>query len=112
VAYIRGRDHSTADETRRNLATLGLWRDSDRLCLDTPDRAYTKRARREELRAGTGRCAWAGERVRVLASLGDNIADLPEADEEQGELGVHWFVLPNPAYGGWERRVTRGSRLR
>ena len=112
IAYISGRDEHTADATRRNLASLGLWRDGDRLCLDTPDRAYTKRARREELRAGTGRCAWAGERVRVLAYLGDNIADLPEADEEPGELGVNWFVLPNPAYGGWERRVTRGSRLK
>ena len=112
IIYISGRDDHTADETRRNLATLGLWRESDRLCLDTTDRAYTKRARREELRTGTGRCAYAGERVRVLAYLGDNIADLPAADEEPGELGVTWFVLPNPAYGGWERRVTRGSRLR
>jgi len=112
IAYISGRDDRTADETRRNLATLGLWRESDRLCLDTADRAYTKRARREELRTGTGRCAWAGERVRVLAYLGDNIADIPAADEEPGELGVSWFVLPNPAYGGWERRVTRGTRLR
>jgi 5'-nucleotidase (lipoprotein e(P4) family) len=111
IAYISGRNDYTAEETRRNLETLGLWWEGDRLCLDTADRAYTKRTRREELRTGTGRCAWAGERVRVLAYLGDNIADIPEADEEEGELGVTWFMLPNPAYGGWERRVTRGSRL-
>jgi 5'-nucleotidase (lipoprotein e(P4) family) len=112
IAYISGRDDATADETRRNLASFALWRDGDRLCLQTADRVYSKRARREELRNGTGRCGYAGERVRVLAYLGDNIADIPEADEDPGELAVNWFILPNPAYGGWERRVTRGIRLR
>jgi 5'-nucleotidase (lipoprotein e(P4) family) len=111
IAYISGRDAATEAETRQNLANLGLWRDNDRICLQTADRAYTKRARRTELRTGSGRCAYAGERVRVVAYLGDNIADIPEADEEPGELGVSWFILPNPAYGGWERRVTRGTRL-
>jgi 5'-nucleotidase (lipoprotein e(P4) family) len=111
IAYISGRDDATADPTRRNLGALGLWRDGDRLCLQTGDRAYTKRVRRQELRTGTGRCAWPGERLRVVAYLGDNITDFPEADEEPGELGVSWFVLPNPAYGGWERRVTKGTRL-
>jgi 5'-nucleotidase (lipoprotein e(P4) family) len=112
VVFITNRDDGTADETRRNLAAHGLWTDHDRLCPQTADRAYSKRARREELRTGTGACAYAGQAVRVLAYLGDNIADIPEADEEPGELGVHWFVLPNPAYGSWERRTTRGTRLR
>jgi 5'-nucleotidase (lipoprotein e(P4) family) len=111
VAFVSGRDDTLAQDTRRNLAALGLWRDGDRLCLQTPDRAYTKRVRREEIRSGAGRCGW-GERVRVLAYLGDNLVDLPEADEEPGELGVTWFLLPNPAYGGWERRVTRGTRFK
>lgn len=111
IVFVTNRDDVTADATRRNLAAHGLWRDGDRLCLQTADRAYTKRARREELRAGTGRCAYQGERVPVLAYLGDNIADIPEADEEPGELGRNWFLLPNPAYGSWERRTTRGTRL-
>jgi 5'-nucleotidase (lipoprotein e(P4) family) len=111
IAYISGRDDVSAAATRQTLAALGLWRETDRLCLDTSDRVYTKRARREELRTGVAPCGYPGERVRVLAYLGDNIADLPEADEEPGELGVTWFVLPNPSYGGWERRVTRGTRL-
>ena len=45
--------------------------------------------------------------VRVLAYMGDNIGDLPEADEEPGEYGVNGIVLPNPSYGWWERVVTR-----
>jgi 5'-nucleotidase (lipoprotein e(P4) family) len=111
MVYLSGREEAFADQTRQNLAALGFWQENDRLCLQAPDRAYTKRVRREELRTGTGKCAYPGERVRALAYVGDNIADLPEADEEPGELGVNFFVLPNPAYGGWERRVTRGTRF-
>lgn len=112
VVYMSGREEALHDHVRRNLAAFGLWQDNDRLCLQAVDRAYTKRVRRQELRTGTGRCAYPGEPVRVLAYVGDNIADVPEADEEPGELGVNFFLLPNPAYGGWERRVTRGTRFR
>lgn len=106
VAWISNRDASTTDATRRNLRALGLWHDQDRLCLQA-SREHTKRQRRTELRTGQGACAWEGAPARVLAYLGDNIADLPEAGEEAGEYGINWFVLPNPSYGGWERAVTR-----
>lgn len=106
VAWISNRDATTTDATRANLVALGLWHANDRLCLQRT-REHTKRQRRTELRTGQGACGWEGTAARVLAYLGDNIADLPEADEEAGAYGINWFVLPNPSYGGWERAVTR-----
>ena len=108
VAFNSNRLESVREPTRRNLAAFGLWRNGDVMCLEVagePD--YTKRARRTELRNGSGRCAWEGEPVLILAYLGDNLHDFPETDEEPGEFGDRWFVLPNPSYGSWERRVTR-----
>jgi 5'-nucleotidase (lipoprotein e(P4) family) len=106
VAWISNRDDVTAAETRANMVALGLWNDHDRLCLQI-NREHTKRQRRTELRTGEGACGWAGQPARVLAHLGDNIHDMPEAGEEAGEYGVNFFLLPNPSYGSWERAVTR-----
>ena len=108
VAFNSNRLESVREPTRRNLAAFGLWHAGDVLCLEVagePD--YTKRVRRSELRGGSGRCAWEGEPVLILAYLGDNLHDFPESDEEPGEFGDRWFVLPNPSYGSWERGVTR-----
>jgi 5'-nucleotidase (lipoprotein e(P4) family) len=107
VAFITDRDDGLVEPTRRNLASEGLWRDGDLLCPKSPDATYTKRARRTELRAGSGRCAFPSGSVTVLAYLGDNMHDFPESDEEAGVFGERFFVLPNPSYGTWERAVTR-----
>jgi acid phosphatase len=108
VAFISNRLESVREATRRNLAAFGLWQEGDRICLEVSGNAgYTKRARREELRRGTGRCAWEGEPVHIHAYLGDALSDFPAEGEEDGGFGERWFVLPNPSYGSWERRVTR-----
>lgn len=113
VAWITNRLEPTRLHTQENLALRGLWTDQDRLCLMNPaDTAYTKTARRRELATGTGACGF-GEPVTVLAFVGDQLGDLPrigEADADAGRdeaIGVRYFLLPNPMYGSWERRVTR-----
>jgi acid phosphatase len=106
VAFLSGREVSLAEATRANLAALGLWRDGDLLCLRDAANTYTKRMRRTEIRSGAGPCAWA-EPTAVLAYLGDSLGDFPDPDEEPGEFGVRFFLLPNPLYGTWERGVTR-----
>lgn len=113
VAWISNRLEVTREHTRANLERHGLLSADDRLCLMTADTAYTKRARRAEVANGTGACAWAGQRLAVLAFLGDQLGDFPaagEADADAGNdaaFGARYFLLPNPMYGSWERRVTR-----
>jgi 5'-nucleotidase (lipoprotein e(P4) family) len=120
IAWITNRDEATREETRRNLAREGLWHDGDRLCLET-DKEYTKARRRRELREGQGACAWAGDPVRVVAYVGDQMGDFPGAGEEEGgtggppgdeAFGVRFFLLPNPMYGRWTMGVTRPAPVR
>jgi 5'-nucleotidase (lipoprotein e(P4) family) len=113
VAFVTNRDETVRDATRRNLAAVGLWQEGDRLCLQTDDKAYTKVVRRSELRKGTGRCAWEGQKFDVVAYVGDQMTDFPAAGED-GEMsggpaafGVRYFLLPQPMYGAWTTRVTR-----
>jgi 5'-nucleotidase (lipoprotein e(P4) family) len=110
VVWISNRHIRTEASTRDNLRAVGLWSDSDGLCLMTDDEARTKRVRREEVREGRGSCGVEGQPARVLAYVGDTWGDLPQDDEDggnQAQLGVRTFVLPNPLYGGWEHTVTR-----
>jgi 5'-nucleotidase (lipoprotein e(P4) family) len=115
IVWITNRDEVTREETRRNLRLEELWHDDDRLCLET-DKEYTKVVRRRELRLGQGACAWSGEPVRVVAYVGDQMGDFPNAGEEEGRaggapddeaFGVRYFLLPNPMYGRWTAGVTR-----
>lgn len=113
VAWITNDQASTRAHVRGNLARLGLWNDADLLCGPSADPAYGKAARRAELVAGVGQCAWSGQAVAALAFVGDAMGDFPgagEADADAGNdaaFGVRYFLLPNPMYGAWERRVTR-----
>lgn len=112
VAWNSNRLEAAREDTRANMERLGLWMADDRLCLMTADSAYTKRARRAEVANGTGACSW-GQRLTVLAFVGDALGDFPaagEADPDAGNdaaFGLRFFLLPNPMYGSWERRVTR-----
>jgi acid phosphatase len=116
VAWISNRWESTREPTRANLTARGLWNDDDRLCLLTPEPAYTKAARRAEVASGAGRCGWDGTPVTVLAFVGDQMADFPQAGEQDPDagrddaFGVRFFLLPDPMYGSWATRVTRRDR--
>ena len=110
VAFITNRDEVVRQATQDNLAAHGLFEDGDALCLaDEEDEAYTKVARRADLRDGTGRCS-VGNPVEVVAYLGDTLTDFPAAGEEkvdwEAQFGSRYFVLPNPLYGRWTRGVT------
>lgn len=116
VAWISNRWETTREPTRANLAAHGLWNDDDRLCLLTPEPAYTKAARRAEVASGSGRCGWNATPMTVLAFLGDQMGDFPQTGEPDADaghdeaFGVRYFLLPNPMYGGWVTRVTRRDR--
>ena len=112
-AWITNRAEAVRQATRDNLAAAGLWHESDLLCLLSADPRYTKGARRAEAAGGSGACAWAGQQVTFLAFVGDAMGDFPaagESDPDAGNdaaFGTRYFMLPNPMYGSWERRVTR-----
>ena len=111
VAFITNRDASLMDPTRANLAAIGVWSDDDRLCGQKPE--YPKAARRAEVVKGSGDCAWPNTPMRVLAFVGDQLGDFPEAAEgipgtgTDDAFGTVCFLLPNPMYGSWTTRVTR-----
>lgn len=113
VAFLSNRADSLSEPTRRNLVAAGLWSDHDLLCLESTNRAYTKAARRDELRRGSGACAWEGQHPVVLVYVGDQMVDFPAPNEEHqnsgglAEFGVRYFLLPDPLYGTWTNRVTR-----
>lgn len=124
VAYITNRNAPLAEATRANLKAAGLWQEGDVL-LCQQSREDTKEIRRSELRSGTGRCAGLGEK-QIIALIGDQIGDMeayPDRDESSGhpswndqlrshyleldKWGTHYFILPNPMYGYWERGYQR-----
>jgi 5'-nucleotidase (lipoprotein e(P4) family) len=104
VAFIGNREEALADPTRANLRAQNLFRDGDHLCLRAPAGPSSKRGRRTEVRTGAGPCAWPNESMAVLAYVGDTLGDFPEADEEAGEFGERFFIIPNPLYGTWDGR--------
>ncbi len=112
IAWITNREEVVRDHTRENLRRQGLWDDADRLC-PRRNREDTKAVRRREVTTGTGRCSWDGRPVRVEAFLGDALGDFPAAGEDiagagnDAAFGTSFFLLPNPMYGAWTRRVTR-----
>jgi len=113
VVWNTNRAEAVRAATQGNLANAGLWHDGDRLCLLSTDPAYTKAARRAEAASGTGSCAWEGQRVTIVAFVGDAMGDFPAAGEPDADagndaaFGVRYFLVPNPMYGAWERRPTR-----
>ena len=113
VAWVSNRFAVSTDDTRANLAAEELWHVNDRLCLKG-DPEYTKVVRRAEVAAGQGACGWEGTPMEVVVFIGDQLGDLPGTGEpfpEAGEdaaFGTRFFLLPNPMYGPWARRVTRG----
>jgi 5'-nucleotidase (lipoprotein e(P4) family) len=112
VAWITNRDASLMEATRANLISTGLWNDQDLLCGQKTS-GHTKAQRRREVVSGAGDCSWAGAPRRVLAFVGDQIGDFPDASEHIPETGSDaafgrtCFLLPNSMYGAWTTRPTR-----
>lgn len=112
LVWLSNRSHETAQATRDTLAALGLWAAGDALCLQVGDQDARKNERRAQVRDGSGACSL-GAPARVLAYVGDQLGDLPADGEESASfqradcMGTRCFLLPNPMYGSWARRVTR-----
>ena len=112
IAYVSNRSESAREATLANLDRERLWQEGDLLCLATESKAYTKEARRKELRAGAGPCSWAGVKPNVVVYVGDQLGDFPVAGEEPEaadpeSFGTRYFLLPDPMYGDWTSKVTR-----
>ena len=114
VAFISDRRFEVQQATIENLQKHGLFKDGD-IILTKTSREDQKEDRRRCLEAGTGRCEKSGPLV-IVALFGDNIRDfIPMWGKENAEIyrmvtltvdprwGRQFFMLPNPAYGAWER---------
>jgi 5'-nucleotidase (lipoprotein e(P4) family) len=113
VVWNTNRLEATRANTQENLAIRGLWGDTDHLCMaNPPDTAYTKAARRAEVLRGGGACGF-DQPASVLAYVGDQLGDFPQAGEPDPDagreeaFGIRFFILPDPMYGSWERRPNR-----
>lgn len=113
IVFITNRDATLERATIANMQKLALWQDGD-VILGRRARSDTKEIRRREVIGGGGRCQGLGKRT-IIALIGDQIGDLrsgvrgKSVDDlkasllESDDLGVKYFVLPNPMYGNWER---------
>src|SRR5580765_3771327 len=112
VAFISNRDEVLTEATRANLRAVGVWNDDDRLC-GQKNPQHTKAQRRQEVMTGSGDCSWPGRAMRLIAFVGDQMADFPTAAEQIPQTGADdafgrtCFLLPNSMYGGWTSAVTR-----
>jgi 5'-nucleotidase (lipoprotein e(P4) family) len=112
IVFISNRDEVSRAATMSNLNRFNLWTDTDRLCLAT-DSIYTKKVRRAEVVEGRAPCGWPSAPTPILVYVGDQMGDFPapgESDVDAGKddaFGRRYFLLPNPMYGDWTRRVTR-----
>ncbi len=110
VFYVTNRDADLETATRENLQALGF-----PLAADI-DPILTRGERETWGSDKSTRRAWIAERYRVLALVGDDLADFVRAEAGIAERrrqtaryadrwGTRWFVLPNPMYGSWERAL-------
>ncbi len=111
--YVTNREKSQEPRTIDNLKAAGLpFADGEHVLTtgEMPDWSSEKASRRRYLAA----------RYRILLLIGDDAGDFlagvrttlagREAAMEPHEsyLGTRWIILPNPAYGSWERAISGG----
>ncbi|MEM6285652.1 MAG: HAD family acid phosphatase [Bacteroidota bacterium] len=105
VVVVTNRDDVVCDETRRNLAAVGIEADA---VLCQVDGESDKNARFAAAEAGAVPSL---PPVTVVMWLGDNIGDFPDLAQDvrfEGEgalsaFGSRFWAFPNPMYGSWTR---------
>ncbi|MDT8340524.1 MAG: HAD family acid phosphatase [Longimicrobiales bacterium] len=110
VAIVTNRDEAVCEPTRRNLAAVGVRAD---VVLCRAPGVSEKETRFRAVHEGTA--APGLPPLRILAWVGDNIRDFPGGGqgwrEDPGaagaDIGVRFFLLPNPMYGSWESNPVR-----
>ena len=114
IAFITDRASDLTANTRQNLMRNGLMADGDLLCLKS-GKDDVKAVRRKSVATGEGPCSWPGMKIDVLAFMGDQMGDFPQAGEafpgagSDAEFGRTFFILPDPMYGAWTTAPTRVS---
>lgn len=115
VIFISNRDVALTNVTISRMAELGFGNTAE-LAAGMRFRSGTSSSKEERRKQ-------AESEYRVLVAVGDNLADFADefeasktgsahdrwdrvtAPEIAGNWGTKWFVLPNPIYGDWERKV-------
>jgi 5'-nucleotidase (lipoprotein e(P4) family) len=110
VFYITNRKQAEKDGTAANLRKLGFPDVSDQtLLVRTDPKGSSKEARRQAVSA----------KFRIVILMGDNLNDFAEVfensktvnsriaavDQNKGQFGTRFIVLPNPMYGDWENSI-------
>lgn len=111
VFYVSNRMAAQEDSTRANLALRGFPLDP------TVDTVLSRNERPEWGSDKGSRRAEVAARYRVLLLVGDDLGDFTSAargslaerreavERAAGLWGSKWIMVPNPAYGSWERTV-------
>jgi 5'-nucleotidase (lipoprotein e(P4) family) len=108
IAIVTNRLAAECDDTAEMLRRLSLVNDA---VICRPEGASSGADKTPRYRAiAAGQTAASRTPIDVLVYVGDNIMDFPDgrqAMREQGEagfpeVGIRWFVLPNPMYGSWQ----------
>lgn len=115
VLFISNRDVALTNVTISRMAELGFG--------NTAELAAGMRFRSGSSSSKEERRKQVESEYRLLAAVGDNLADFADefeasktgsahdrwdrvtAPETAGNWGTKWFVLPNPIYGDWEKEV-------
>lgn len=128
IFYVTNRTHENSAHTAKNLSELGFPVDPDGANL------LSKRKQEDWGSDKSTRRAFVARSHRILLLVGDDLNDFVSgvrgADtslSKRGEIagahrdkwGTKWIVIPNPAYGSWERvlygfqdNLPRGEKLK
>jgi acid phosphatase len=114
--YVTNRAPAEEAATRRNLQKLGLPVSTE------PDTVLVLGERPEwETADKSPRREWVARSYRVLLLVGDDLNDFANArdldlaarnqivEQHSAWWGRRWFIVPNPAYGSFERAVAGGA---
>ena len=108
VAIVTNRLQIECEDTAENLRMLSLTFDA---VVCRPEGAPASADKSPRFRAvAAGQTPASRTPVDVLLYVGDNIQDFPggsqalraQGEAAFGDVGVRWFVLPNPMYGSWQ----------
>ncbi len=109
LVVVTNRDEQVCEDTRANLAAIGIEAAAVLCRTSTSD----KNPRFEAVR--TGSAVPNLPAMQTLMWVGDNIQDFPQLtqsirntrDPRMALFGDRYFVLPNPMYGSFERNTMR-----
>ena len=108
IAIVTNRLQIECADTDEMMRRLSLQHDA---VVCRPEGAPANADKNPRFRAiAAGETAASSKPIDILLYMGDNINDFPGGSQSmraQGEaaypeVGVHWFVLPNPMYGSWQ----------